>query len=46
MSQATTSFNITLYFESRKGANSDVLSADYVEEEEMYLVKFDSEEGK
>ena len=46
MSQTTTPFNITLYFESRKGANSDVLSADYVEEEEMYLVKFESEEGK
>jgi hypothetical protein len=45
MSQ-TTPFNITLYFESRKGANSDVLSAEYVEEEEMYLVKFESEEGK
>ena len=45
MSQ-TTPFNITLYFESRKGANSDVLSAEYVEEEELYLVKFESEEGK
>ena len=46
MNQATTPFHITLYFESRKGADSDVMSTDYVEEEEMYLVKFDSEEGK
>jgi hypothetical protein len=46
MTQATTPFHITLYFESRKGADSDVMSTDCVEEEEMYLVKFDSEEGK
>ena len=46
MNQATTPFNIKLYFESRNGADSDVLSTDYIEEEEMYLIKFDSEDGK
>ena len=46
INQDTTKYHITLYFESRKGADSDVLSTDYVEEEEMYLVKFDSEKGK
>ncbi|VDI41166.1 poly [ADP-ribose] polymerase 10/14/15 [Mytilus galloprovincialis] len=44
MSQFSTKNGVKLYFESKRGANADVLSLDYVEEEEMYLIKFESEE--
>ncbi|XP_076079273.1 uncharacterized protein LOC143049555 [Mytilus galloprovincialis] len=44
MSQFSTRYGVKLYFESKRGAYADVLSLDYVEEEEMYLIKFESEE--
>ncbi|XP_063404473.1 protein mono-ADP-ribosyltransferase PARP14-like [Mytilus trossulus] len=43
MSQSSTKNGVKLYFESKKGGNADVLSLDYVEEEEMYLIRFESE---
>lgn len=34
-----------LYFEAKKGADADVLKIDYVEDEEMYLIRFENEQG-
>ncbi|CAC5408902.1 unnamed protein product [Mytilus coruscus] len=44
MDQSSTKNGVMLYFEGKKGANADVLNIDFVEEEEMYLIRFGSEE--
>jgi hypothetical protein len=33
------------YFESRKGANTDVEKIQFIEDKNMYLVTFEEEEG-
>lgn len=45
MSQMSSKYGVMLYFESKKGANADVQSIDFIEEEEMYLIRFKSEDG-
>ena len=36
---------VTFYFEGRRGANADVVKIVFVEEENMYMVWFEKEEG-
>lgn len=45
MSQSTSKNGVMLYFEAKKGADADVLKIDYVEDEEMYLIRFENEQG-
>jgi hypothetical protein len=41
----TTEDAVTFYFEGRRGANADVVKIVFVEEENMYMVWFEEEEG-
>ena len=45
MNPSTTEDAIMYYFESRKGANTDVEKIQFIEDKNMYLVTFEEEEG-
>ena len=46
MKETTSEDTIVLYFESKKVTNADVTKIEFVEDEKMYLVTFEDEEGK
>jgi hypothetical protein len=45
MNPSTTEDAIMYYFESKKGANTDVEKVQFIEDKNMYLVTFEEEEG-
>jgi hypothetical protein len=45
MNTSTTEDAIMYYFESKKGANTDVEKVQFIEDKNMYLVTFEEEEG-
>ncbi|XP_071137975.1 protein mono-ADP-ribosyltransferase PARP14-like [Mytilus edulis] len=45
MTDRTTQDTIMYYFESRKGANADVETIEYIEDKDMYLVTFQDEQA-
>ncbi|CAC5424296.1 unnamed protein product [Mytilus coruscus] len=45
MTDRTTQDTIMYYFESKKGANADVETIEYIEDKDMYLVTFEEEEA-
>ena len=45
MTDRTTQDTIMYYFESKKGAYTDVETIEYIEDKDMYLVTFQDEQG-
>jgi len=45
MKPSTTEDTIMYYFESRKGANTDVEKIQFIQDKNMYLVTFEEEKG-